>query len=153
MSSPTQPILIPVRIPGEGSWYRLIRPWRYVWDLPDGTRQCLVVPRGFCLDGASVPRLLWTLTGITPDGLHRAAAVAHDYLYRHAGKLPAGVHRVLSPGVGWETAGWKDAAHVWTREEADRLFARLLRECGVGKRRRRIMYLGVRLGGWMSWKG
>lgn len=146
MREPAQPILIPVRIPGEGERYRLLKEWRYLWELPDGTRQCLVVPRGFTLDGASVPRLLWTLTGITPDGLHRAASVAHDYLYRHAGKLREGVHRVYSHGTGWV-----DAEHVWTREEADRLFARLLRECGVGKLRRRIMYLGVRLGGWISW--
>lgn len=38
------------------------------------------VPERYATDGASVPRWLWSLTGYLPDGKHRAAAVAHDYL-------------------------------------------------------------------------
>lgn len=145
MKSLEQPLLVPIRAPGDDPLYRVVQPWRYQWELPGRAVQRLIIPRDFEVDGASVPRLLWTLTGITPDGLHRAAALAHDFLYRYAGHLPAGGHQVRLPG------GWVDAGHLWTREEADRLFARILRECGVGRFRRRLMYLGVRLGGWRAW--
>lgn len=146
MTEPRQPLLVPVRAPGDDPLYRVVQPWRYDWKLPNWAAQRLTVPRDFEMDGASVPRLLWTLTGITPDGLHRAAAVVHDFIYRYSGHLPADAHQIRLP------SGWADTGHLWTREEADRLFARILRECGVSKARRRIMYLGVRLGGWMSWK-
>lgn len=39
-----------------------------------------LVPEGYHTDGASVPRFFWTITGYLPDGRHRAAAVAHDFL-------------------------------------------------------------------------
>lgn len=38
-------------------------------------------------DGASVPRLCWGLMGYTPDGLHRAAALAHDIGCEREGML------------------------------------------------------------------
>ena len=147
MTEPRQPLLVPIRAPGDDPLYRVVQPWRYDWELRGWPPQRLTVPRGFEMDGASVPRLLWTFTGITPDGLHRAAAVAHDFIYRYSGHLPMGAHIFHCQGKGW-----RDTGHLWTREEADRLFARILRECGVSKFRRRIMYLGVRLGGWRSWK-
>lgn len=146
MRCPIQPLLIPIRALGDDPLYRVVRAWRYEWEMEDGTELCLMIPKGFEVDGASVPRLLWTLTGITPDGLHRAAALAHDYIYRYSGHMPTGAHVFHRQGKGW-----LDTGHMWTREEADRLFARILRECGVSKTRRRIMYLGVRLGGWRSW--
>jgi hypothetical protein len=146
MKSLEQPLLVPIRAPGDDPLYRVVQPWHYHWELPGRPPQRLTVPRDFEVDGASVPRFLWTLTGITPDGLHRAAALAHDSLYRYAGHLPAGAHQIHL------TDGWADSGHLWTREEADRLFARILRECGVGRTRRRLMYLGVRLGGWRSWR-
>lgn len=153
MKEPRQPLLIPIRAPGDDALYRLTQDWSYDWVEPVfDTPLRLTVPKGFETDGASVPRLLWTLVGITPDGLHRAAAVAHDFIYRYSGHLPAGSHQLQMQVQMPMPSSMRDTGHLWTRKEADRLFARILRECGVSKTRRRIMYLGVRIGGWRSWR-
>ncbi|MBX3747302.1 MAG: DUF1353 domain-containing protein [Verrucomicrobiae bacterium] len=132
-----------IPVPGRGARYSLVQPYSYQWSLGDRDLR-IIVPRGTISDGASVPRVLWTITGITPDGLHRPAALVHDWFYRHRGEVM----------VGRRWAGcshWESLVTHWTRDESDRLFARLLRESGVSKPRRRLMYLGVRVGGWMAW--
>lgn len=145
LNPPTQPLVIPILGVDDAPLYRVIRTWNYHWEF-EGRNFQLTVPRDFECDGASVPRLLWTLIGVTPDGLHRAAAMAHDYLYRYAGRVPLGQHHELVRDR------WMRVDYPWSRKEADKLFARILRECGVGKVRRRLMYLGVRIGGGRSWK-
>lgn len=130
--------------------FRLVAPWVYIWD-HQGIRRRLTIPAGFEHDGASIPRILWTLLGLTPAGLISAAAVAHDALYRHGGRLPIGWLHEQLPGA----SGWCDAYLIGTgfycRQEADLLFARLMREAGVPKLRRRLAYLGVRAFGYFAW--
>lgn len=41
------------------------------------------LPKGMILDGASVPRLFWSV--YPPDGLFRAGTTAHDFLYCQQG--------------------------------------------------------------------
>ncbi len=82
------------------------------------------VHRGFRTDLASVPRwipIAWALAG----GTGNAAAVLHDYLYRHG----------LFTG------------QVENRAEADAVFLEAMEVTGVPIWRRRLMYLGVRVGG------
>jgi len=86
-----------------------------------GTRY--IVPRGFITDLASIPRLLRALFDI--NGLSRAPAVLHDFLY---------------------------CIHYTTRAEADALFLEALEAAGVGWATRWSMYLGVRSGGWIYWR-
>lgn len=137
-----QPLIIPV-IGG----YKLVCDYVYEWEA-DGRKFRIIVERGFFHDGASVPRFLWTITGITPDGLHRAAALIHDFIYRFNGELPNGSF--------WGILGQNKYVGLpnvkWTREQADKLFVRMLREAKVSKVKRRLMYHGVRLGGWRHWK-
>ena len=136
--------------PLPGDRYRLRRDHLYEWEhTSDGasTRYRLGVPAGFVYDGASVPRLLWTITGYLPDGLQREAALLHDWLYVHEGAPPPPSYRVFAE------EGWEDCPEVWTREAADRLFGRLMREAGVPKLRRRLAYRAVRLWGWLYWRG
>lgn len=90
----------------------------------------VIVPAGFEHDGASIPRLAWALSGLTPDGLIRAAALVHDFLYRFAA---AGERAV-------------------TRAEADLVFYDLMREAGLSRYRAGVAYYGVRAGGWVSWR-
>lgn len=52
----------------------------FVWR--DPVCGVIEVPKGFIFDGATIPRLAWTLIGVTPydnDIIH--AAVVHDWLY------------------------------------------------------------------------
>lgn len=83
----------------------------------------MVVPAGFVTDFASVPRVFWGL--IPPYGKHTRAAVVHDWLYA-MGEVP--------------------------RIQADGIFRRIMRECGVGRAKRWTMYLALRLFGWAAWR-
>lgn len=118
---PQQP-LIDVCPDGE---YRLFGDYLYNSHL-DG--HLIVVPEGFIYDGASVPRLAWSF--MPPDGLHRAAALVHDFLYVHLGRM---AHR------------------TYTRAEADKIFYLIMRDSGVSYFRAKAAYLAVRAGGWTYW--
>lgn len=97
-------------------------------DLPLEVRctTCYTVPAGFSSDGASIPRLLWWLIGHPFESRFAAAAFLHDRLY--------GTHEV-------------------TRAEADRIFLEALRVLGAAEWRCRLMYAGVRVGGWGAYGG
>jgi hypothetical protein len=142
-----QPDIRPI-LTRDGWGYRLNSPYLYEWEA-DGMKRQLRIQAGFEYDGASAPRILWTLTGIERDGLQRAAALVHDVLYRHEGRLPDGMQWLWSEGH----EEWEIQPDVrWTRTEADTLFARMLREAGVSVLKRRMMWRGVRAFGWMFWK-
>jgi hypothetical protein len=98
----------------------------------------VVVDKGFIYDGASIPRALWTITGIRPDGGYRAGATVHDWIYRHKGRV-----RVRNAGIE------KPAAI--SRSEADRIFRRLMADSGVSAYRAWLAWSGVRLFGWAPW--
>jgi hypothetical protein len=94
----------------------------YVSDLLDGA--CVIVPEGFNSDLASVPRGLWNL--IPPWGPYADAAVVHDFLYQT---------QLIKP-----------------RSFVDSIFleAMAVKQCRWAQRW--VIYLGVRVGGWVTWK-
>lgn len=105
--------------------------------LPDGIHEILLrdftvawknhvlfIPRGFVTDYASVPRFFQRL--IPQRGKYSPAAVIHDFLY------------------------WTG---IYSRAESDKIaFLELSRRLGVGFLDRVILYLGVRIGGWVAWR-
>jgi hypothetical protein len=141
-----QPSLIPISDVGPYR-YQLEKDFTYRWRAEKKT-WIITIPAGFTSDGASSPRWVWTLAGITPDGLHRAAALVHDFLYRYGGRLPFGSFN------RWNEMSerWEPVAVPWTRKQVDKLFANMLAEYGVSKTRRRMMYLAVRMMGGWSWR-
>jgi len=80
------------------------------------------VPKGFKTDGASIPRLLWTIAGDPWGKKWRRPACLHDYLY----SIP-GFNRAL----------------------ADRLFYEAMRGEGLRGTKAVLMWLAVRSCGWM----
>lgn len=120
-----QPLLIPILHKGEEA-YQLIEPWSFF-----SMATNVVVPKGFIADGASVPRALWPF--MPPDGTHRAAALAHDWLYANKGYLE-------KPNLLWE------------RYEADDVFLELMLKALIKPWRANIAFRGVRLGGWLPWR-
>lgn len=107
-----QPVLIPI----EGG-YTLRQLYRYEWLGPDLVEYRIVVPKGLRptrepWDGASTPRLLWFF--LSPDGLHRGAALVHDLIYCLGGEL-AGYQESRSSGP------WAEVNAKWSRKDADRL--------------------------------
>ena len=85
----------------------------------------ITVPAGFQTDFASVPRVpvFYMMFG---DRAHRES-VLHDFLYR------------------------LDAVPPATRSQADDVFLEAMKERGKGFFVRRIMYWGVRVGGWTAY--
>ena len=85
------------------------------------SRGVIRVPKGFRTDYASVPRIFRNI--INSYGKHGRAAVVHDWLYSSQCKIDV------------------------TREEADKIFLEIMKECGVGSIKRNLMYRMVRLFG------
>jgi hypothetical protein len=105
------------------TFVQLLAPLTYRYgDAPGAT---LTAPSGFISDGASIPRLLWVWPGHPLEGEFLRASVLHDWMYR-TGEA--------------------------SRAQADRLFFEALQADGVSPVRARVMYAGVRVGGWLAWR-
>lgn len=83
-----QPYIVPVK---DAGWlwgrplYEVMLPWEWQW------RGILILARaGYQFDAASIPRPFWGLLGYTPDGMHRAASLAHDIGCEREGILITG---------------------------------------------------------------
>lgn len=92
-----------------------------------------VIPKGFCCDGMSIPRLLRPAIGQPVDAIATAAAVVHDYLYR-----TSGIRHL-------------DGTLV-TRAEADQILRQMLIAAGYGRARSWLCWAGVRIGGGKHWQ-
>jgi hypothetical protein len=137
-----QPDIEPIR----GGLYRLRENYVYETEIPRSLHSFLSatqivkidVPRGFEYDGASVPRIAWSISGLRPDGLIRAPALVHDWLYtKHEFK-------------DITLLGYEKTA--CSRKEADDLFLQIMLEAGMKKYRAKIAYWAVRWFGAMAWK-
>ena len=79
---------------------------------------------GFRTDGASIPRLLWPIFGSPYDPDIFPEAIAHDAMYR---------------------------GRIVPRKDADATFRDMMEKNGIGRWKRRRIWLGVRLFGWIAW--
>lgn len=91
-----------------------------------GSLTHIVIPEGTQTDGLSVPRILWSLTGFTPDGRTRAAALCHDYIYSKGGDQQR-------------------------RKLADQQLLHDLRLSNVREPDALMIYAAVRCRGWLRW--
>lgn len=120
------PILLPLDLDpksGRRRW-KFLEDW-YV-DLPDG-RQCHI-PRGYIVDGASVPRLLWAV--YSPTGMLFFPSMVHDFAIREG-------HLVLDG---------QQIEYTW--RQSDDLFHALIRQFGGSSFGAGPAWLGVRIGSW-----
>ncbi|MBO5681725.1 MAG: DUF1353 domain-containing protein [Lentisphaeria bacterium] len=106
----------------DGDVIRLKRKMEYY--IGDTT---IEVSKGFECDGASVPRILWSMVSPTIHPVTIASSILHDYLYR---KHPKNI----------------------TRCEADAIFYAICRADGLSLLRAVLAWLGVRLFGGKAWK-
>jgi hypothetical protein len=81
-----QPNIIPV----SNTLYLLVEDWKYEWEYDSNISAEILIPAGFIYDGASIPRIFWSILGVTRDGVHRAASLVHDWIYTYDGRLPDG---------------------------------------------------------------
>lgn len=128
-----QPCIIPIK--ESGDLYRLQHDYKI--NLHNyGYYITITIPAGFTYDGASVPRWLWSLTGLGIDGLHRAACLVHDYLYVQRGKIISfdGAEKISL-----------------NREQVDMIFKQMLIDASIAEHRIAIAYKGVRWFGQSYW--
>lgn len=88
-----------------------------------------VTPAGSCLNGATIPRALWSSIGSPFTGRYRRASVVHDYA----------VGELCNPDVEYDA-----------RTKADRMFYEACRFDGCSKIFAGILYVGVRFGTWSA---
>jgi hypothetical protein len=96
----------------------------------DPLHGAITVKAGARTDGASIPRLLWTLVGPPMrDSRVTPAAIIHDQLYATTG-----------------------LCGQLSRASCDAIFYRALCAAGCQKHRAWLYWSGVRLGGWIGWR-
>lgn len=87
--------------------------------------QTVTIPKGFLTDGASVPRLFWIF--FPRWSIYGQAACVHDFLCEYLLIKERGVIKKI------------------TRKECDLLFLKLMKDGGVSRLKRNLMYAGVAL--------
>jgi hypothetical protein len=122
-----QPLLVPILHEGQERYQLVDNPsWPYVYQ--GKTEE---IPRGYVLDGFSIPRPFWSF--MSRDGLQRAPAAFHDHSYQRSGVLLNGT-RI-------------------TRRESDQELRDCMVRVGIPQWRANITYWAVRAGGASSWGG
>jgi len=129
MNSFHSPLIVEVM--PSGKKFKLHFDFTYYWE-----RYGIVikVPRSFVTDFASIPQPFHAF--IPKLGRYNKAAVLHDAVYQHFFLI---INKQKKP-------------FYFTRKLADLLFLDAMRDLGVSERKRKIMYLGVRWFGWLSWR-
>ena len=89
------------------------------------------VKLGFLFDGSSIPRALWSTTGSPFMPQMIGSGLVHDYLYRNA-------HDSRRESV--------------SKKRADAIYDHCLKLNGVGRYNRWKIRLGLKVGGWSSWR-
>ena len=105
------------------------------------------IEKGFQCDLASIPRSAWSIMGIFPVSksvIH--ASLVHDWLYRS--EKNRSCERITHLAL----CDMSDMIDL-NRRDADKIFAGILRQEGVPKWKRRVLYAVVRLFGWLYYKG
>ena len=104
--------------------FKLTRDMIYWTGNPDSP-EMIIVSEGFETDGASIPKVFWSVIGSPLLGRYRNAAVLHDYLY---------------------------ATNLFDKKRCDDLFLEAMGVLGVQLWKRRTMYRAVRMFGGRPYK-
>lgn len=94
----------------------------------DNGRVTVSVPKGYITDFASIPSLFKVIVN-NDDWRVVRPAISHDYMYE--------THQVVGGFI--------------SRKQADDLFYEMLRVEGMGWFKAKLMWAGVRIGGFIAW--
>ena len=125
---------------------RVTEEWFCNWKYR-GLRRFMRVVVEYLYDGGSIPRIGWTVLGVTPSGPGDCAFLPHDVLYRSEGG------RKVDALCGCTITNENGNAVLIDREESDWVMYAGLRFGGIIKRRARIAHVIVRSAGWYHWGG
>ena len=90
----------------------------------DFNNDTYLIPRGFETDGASIPKVFWSIIGSPFKGQYLYAALIHDYLCKM--------------GV--------DGTPKASRKVTNKIFYNCMRYYGVGRCKAKMMYWAVKVG-------
>jgi hypothetical protein len=97
----------------------------------------ILVKQGFEWDGATIPRILWTILGVYPAGILLVASLFHDEIYKKK---------------GWVMNYGKEVGMVFiNRQHCDQLFYMHMLKSGVEKKKAKRLYRWVRRLGRYYW--
>lgn len=102
----------------------------FTFKLPDGYT---TIPVYYSWDGATIPRIGWTIVGLTPFGAHNVATLKHDYLYSYEGVIPGYPYKL-------------------TRKFVDNMLFDDLANLGYKGLSLRVIKFFVRIGGYYFWR-
>jgi Protein of unknown function (DUF1353) len=105
--------------------FELHEPCEFFLSKKEGVGKSIIAPAGFITDFASIPEFIQP---VIPQYKGRRAAIIHDLLYR-------------TKGLSGE----------FTRKECDQVFYDALDVLKVDRVTKIFLYLGVRIGGWLTW--
>jgi hypothetical protein len=133
----------------DGRFYKVTAPFNYAVGYPDG-KTIVHVPAGFITDFASIPRVLWSF--IPPTGFYGKAAVIHDFLYLNGNINGMVIPQKYADDVLNE--GMVVLASAWILEHGRTEPGQPYIPRGELKTlvEREIIYKGVRIGGFLTWK-
>jgi hypothetical protein len=97
----------------------------------------LEIPIGFEWDGATIPRITWSLIGYYPAGIMLAPSLWHDFIYINKGLV-----------VNMEDG---DVLKI-SRKDCDKLFYEHCIAVGVKRLKALKMYYAIRLFGAYYWR-
>jgi len=116
--------------------------WRY-----RGKLRFMMVVVTYLYDGGSIPRIGWSVLGVTPSGPGDSGFLPHDVLYRSkGGKKPEALK-------GCTIVNENGNNVIVPRPEADWVMYAGMRWGGIIKRRARIAHTIVRAAGAHHWGG
>ncbi len=107
----------------------------------EGSGIVIEPPARFVTDFASIPRFLWWL--LPAWGRYGQAAVIHDYLYG-GGTIVWDTDEPMSLSM--------ELCIPPTRKNADQIMLEAMGVLNVKLWKKRLIYRGVRLGGWYAWR-
>lgn len=95
----------------------------------DGKGKKWEAPKGSLINGATIPRALWSTVGAPYSGPYRRASVIHD----------VAVGELTNPEATDEE-----------KKAADRMFYSACRYDGCSRRLAAVLYIGARMGSWIT---
>jgi hypothetical protein len=94
-------------------------------------------PKGFIWDGATIPRVFWSILGYHPGGIMIPPSLWHDLIYKAKGQM---TNELTGEPI------------FISRKNCDLLFKEHCIHVGVKRLQANRMYWGVRLGGAYFWR-
>lgn len=108
-----------------GKFYRVYTDYKFSF-FYNNKLHTLLIPENYRFDGASTPRFSWGLVGILPDGVHRPAALIHDWLLENKGYVSYG-----------------NKPFYYTKSFANRIFYEALKHVGLTSWKAKLAYWAV----------